>query len=73
MTISENLIINMICGYTILIVKHYQQFFVGGYPRVLIFNYIDGGYYLIHIHCFIWITNIPSPVSNQVFHAVVKP
>ena len=28
---------------------------------------------MIQIHCCRWITNIPSPVSDQVFHAVVEP
>ena len=28
---------------------------------------------MIQINCFICRTNIPSPVSDQVFHAVVKP
>ena len=47
--------------------------FVGGYPHFLTCKYCDGGFNLIQIHCCIWITNIPSPVYNQVFHAVVKP
>ena len=33
----------------------------------------DGGCNFIQIHCRGWRTNIPSPVSDQVFHAVVKP
>ena len=44
-----------------------------GYPRILSCKYHDGGCNLIHINCCIRRTNIPSPVSDQVFHAVVKP
>ena len=74
MTISKNIIMTMICGYTILIGKYYQQlFFVDGYPRVLTFKYHDGGCNLIQIHCCRWRSNIPSPVSDQVCHAIVKP
>ena len=47
--------------------------FVDGYPRILTCKDHDGGFNLIHIHCCIWITNIPSPVYDQVCHAVVKP
>ena len=47
-------------------------YFVGGYPRVLTCKYHDGGYILIQIHCCIWRTNIPTPVSDQVCHAFVK-
>ena len=47
--------------------------FVDGYPRILTCKDHDGGCNLIHIHCCIWRTNIPSPVSDQVCHAVVKP
>ena len=28
---------------------------------------------MIQIHCCRWKTNIPSPVSDKFFHAVVKP
>ena len=48
-------------------------YFVGEYPYILTCKYHDGGYNLIHIHFCIWRTNIPSPVSDQVCHAVVKP
>ena len=48
-------------------------YFVDGYSRVLTCKDNDGGCNLIQIHCFIWRTNIPSPVSDQFFHAVVKP
>ena len=48
-------------------------YFVDGYPRVLIYKYHDGGCDLIQIHCFVWRANIPSPVSDQFFHAAVKP
>ena len=44
-----------------------------GYPRVLTCKDHDGGWSLIHIHCCRWRANIPSPVSYQAFHAVVKP
>ena len=44
-----------------------------GYSCVLTFKYHDGGCNLIHVHCCIWRTNIPSPVYDQVFHLVVKP
>ena len=47
--------------------------FVDGYPRVLTCKDRDCGCNLIHIQYFIWITNISSPVSDLVFHAVVKP
>ena len=47
-------------------------YFVGGYPRVLTCKYHDGECNLIQINCCIWVNNIPSPVSDQVFHAVVK-
>ena len=43
-----------------------------GYTRVLTCKYHDGGCNLIQIHCCRWRTNIPSPVSDQVCHAVVK-
>ena len=46
--------------------------FVGGYPQVLICKDHDGGYNLIYIHYFRRRTNITSPVSDQVCHAVVK-
>ena len=46
---------------------------VDGYTRVLACKYHDGGCNLIQIHFFIWRTNIPSPLSDKVFHAVVKP
>ena len=47
--------------------------YVDGYPRVLTFKYHDGGCNLIQMYCCIRRTNIPSPVSDQVFQAVVKP
>ena len=47
--------------------------FVDGYPCVETCKDHDGGYNLIQIHCCRWISNIPSPVSDQVFHGVVKP
>ena len=47
--------------------------FVVGYPRILTCKDHDGGYNLIQIHCCRCRTNIPSHVSDQVFHAVVKP
>ena len=47
-------------------------YFVDGYPCVLTCIDNDGGCNLIQIHCCIWRTNIPSPVSAQVWHAVVK-
>ena len=47
--------------------------FVDGHPLVLTWKYHDCGCNLIHIHYFIWINNIPSPVSDQVFSAVFKP
>ena len=47
--------------------------FVDGCPRVLTCKYHDGGFNLIHIHCCRCRTNLPSPVSDQVCHAVVKP
>ena len=47
--------------------------FVDGYPCVLTWKYQDGGCNLIQIHCCIWRTNITLPVSDQVYHAVVKP
>ena len=47
--------------------------FVDGYPRVLTQKYHDVGWNLMHIHCYRWRTNIPSPVSDQVCHAVFKP
>ena len=40
--------------------------FLGVYPRVLTHKYHDGGWNLMHIHFYIWRTNIPSPVSDQV-------
>ena len=63
----------MMCGYTIMIGKYYKKSFVDRYPHVLICKDHDGGCNLIHIRCCIWRTNIPSPVSDQVCHAVVKP
>ena len=50
-----------------------KKSFVDGYPRVLTCKYHDSGYNLIQIHCCRWRTNVPSPVSSQVYHAVVKP
>ena len=47
--------------------------FVDGCPRVSTCKYHDGECNLIHIYYCIWRTNIPSPVSDQVFHVVVKP
>ena len=47
-------------------------YFLDGYPQVLTYKYYYGGYNLIQIQCCIWRTNIPSPVSDQVCHAVVK-
>ena len=44
-----------------------------GYPCVLTCKDHDGGFNLIQIHCCRWKTNIPSPVSDQVYHDVVKP
>ena len=48
-------------------------YFVDGYPHVLTCKYHDGGCNLIQIHCCIWRTNIPSPLSDQVFRAIGKP
>ena len=48
-------------------------YFVDGYPHVLTCKDHDGGCNLKQIRCFRWRTNIPSPVSDQVFHDVVKP
>ena len=47
--------------------------FVDGYPSVLTWKYHDGGCNLIQINCCVWISNTPSPVSDQVCHAVFKP
>ena len=47
--------------------------FVDGYPRVLTCKYQYGGHNFIQIHSSIWITNVPLSVSDQFFHAVVKP
>ena len=47
--------------------------FVDGHPLVLTWKYHDCGCNLIYIHYFIWIPTISSPVSDQFFHAVVKP
>ena len=47
--------------------------FVDGYPRVLTCKYHGGGFNLITINCCICRTNIPSHVSDQVCHTVVKP
>ena len=47
--------------------------FVDGNPRVLSYKYYDGGCNLKQIHCCRWRPNIPSHVSGQFFHAVVKP
>ena len=47
-------------------------YFVDGYPHVLTCKYYDGGCNLLQIHCYIWITNIPPPVSDQFCHVVVK-
>ena len=47
MTIYNNLIMMMICGYTILIRNYSQISFVNRYPRVLTYEYHDGGYDLI--------------------------
>ena len=48
-------------------------YIVDGYPRVLTCKYNDSGCDLIQIHCCIWRTNVPSPISDQFCHAVVKP
>ena len=47
--------------------------FVYEYPFFLIWKDHDGGCNSMHIHCQIWRTNTPSPISDQVFHNVVKP
>ena len=47
--------------------------FVDGYARVLTCKDHDCGCNLIQIHCCRWRANIPSPVYDQVCHAVVKP
>ena len=47
--------------------------FVDVYPCVLTCQYHDGVWNLIQIRFSVWGTNIPSPVSDQVFHTVVKP
>ena len=47
--------------------------FVGGYPHALTIKYHNFGCNLIQINCCRWRTNIPSPVSDQVCHTVVKP
>ena len=47
--------------------------FLDRYPRTLTCKYRDGRFNMIHIHCCRQITNIPSPVSDQVLHAVFKP
>ena len=47
--------------------------FGGGYPLVLTCKDHDRGYNLIHNNCCGWRTNIPSHVSDQVCHSVVKP
>ena len=46
---------------------------MGGYLRVLTCKDHDGGCNLIQIHCYTWMTNLTSPISGQVCHAVVKP
>ena len=48
-------------------------YFVDGYPRILTYKDHYGGFNLIQINCCRKRTNIPSPVSYQVYHAVVKP
>ena len=73
MTIYENPMTTMMCGYTILIGNYCQIIIFNGYPRVLTRKGHDGGYNFIQINCCRWRTNINSPVSNQFFHAVVKP
>ena len=50
-----------------------KKYLVDGYPSVLTCEDYDGGCSLIQIHCCRWRTNITSPVSDQVCHAVVKP
>ena len=72
MTVSENLIITMICGYTILIGNYYQKN-CGWISLRLTCKYNDGGCNLIQMHCFRWITNVPLSVSDEFFHAIVKP
>ena len=47
--------------------------FLDGYPRILTRKDHDGGCNFIHIYFCRWRNNIPSPVSNQICHAVVKP
>ena len=47
--------------------------FVDGYRRVLTCKDHYYGYNVIHINYCIWITNIPSPISNRVCRASVKP
>ena len=47
--------------------------FVDWWPGVLTFKYHDGGCNLIQINSCRRITHIPSPVSDQVCHAIVKP
>ena len=76
MTISENLIMTMICDMWI----HKPDwkvlptiYFVAGNPLVLTWKDHDGECNLIHINCCIWRINITLPVSDQVCHAVVKP
>ena len=48
-------------------------YFLDGYLCVLTCKYHDGGCHLIHMNCCRWRNNIPSHVSDQVCHAVVKP
>ena len=48
-------------------------YFVDEYPWVLSRKDHYGGCNFIHIICCIWSTDIPSPVSDQVCHAVVRP
>ena len=47
--------------------------FLDGDPHILTCKDHNGGCNLLHIHCFRSITNIPSPIYDQVLHAIVKP
>ena len=48
-------------------------YLVDGYLRVLTCKDNDSGCDLIYIDCCMWRTNIPSPVSDQLCHAFIKP
>ena len=74
MTISKDLIMTILCGYTIVIGKYYQKYiFFDGYPHILTCKYHEGGCNFILIYCCRWRTNIPPSVYDQVCHAIVKP